>query len=273
MRKMKKYILVPGIILVAAIIGFVSCKRDFALKNPVTTTEGTAFLRIIDVSPNFRNIYGLPDSFNVYVNGVKITGYTAGTPLIMTYNAIYPNVSTNYGYVSVPAGTMEIELTIGAVKPDSVTIKAFTKTLVANQMYTFMITDSLNSTRDSSKIFVQDSYAAAPTSYFNLRFIHAVLNDTVGKAIDIWSTRANRYIFSNIKPGAISSFTAYPYNATYSDTLYVRRSDATHFPLDTLNTVNFSNMRTYTLYYKGDGTTRNTTANPKGRHLATYLHQ
>ena len=151
-------------------------------------------------------------------------------------------------------------------------ITSLTKTFLPDLLYTLMITDSIASTRDSSQIFVQDSYLQPVVGYFNLRFIHAVLNDTAGKMIDIYSTRTNRSIFTNVKPGSISTFTQYPYNAVLSDTLYVRRSGSPAIVLDTLNTVSFSNGRTYTLYYRGDGTT-NYNTNTKRRHLATYLHQ
>lgn len=270
---MKKYILIPGFILATVIIGFVSCKRDFSLKDPVASTSGTSFLRIIDASPSFRKIYGLPDTFNVYINGVKITGFTPTATALMTYNSQFPAAS-GYGYVSVPAGLQTIALFVaGKVKPDSIPIQTFIKTFVANSFYTFMITDSIISLKDSSQIFVKDSTVQPPPGYYNLRFIHAVWNDTVGKTIDIWSTRTNRYIYTNVKPGGITTFSPFTYNPIYNDTFYVRRSDATHFGLDTLNSIGFSNQRSYTLFYKGDGTTRYiSTTNIKGRHLATSVN-
>jgi hypothetical protein len=210
----------------------------------------------------------------VFVGGQKATSYTPGTSVVMTYNSIYPTVSSAYGYVSVPAGTQQIKLSVAGVNiADSIPIQTFTKTLVANQLYSFIITDSINSTtRDSSQIFVKDSFQTATIGYFNLRFIHAVWNDTTAKNVDIWSTRNNRYIFTNVKPGTVTSFAQYPYNAIYNDTFYVRRSGNPAVTLDTLNAVGFSNQRTYTLYYKGDANI-NSNTNVKRRHLATYIHQ
>lgn len=269
---MKKNIIIPGIIFFAALAGFYSCKRDFSLHDPVSLPNGTAFLRIIDASPNFRSITGQADSFNVFVNGVKVTSYTPGTAVVMTYNALFPTVSSNYGYVSVPAGADSIKLSVaGVVTPDSIPIQTLTKTLAAGQLYTFLITDSINSTRDSSRIFIQDSYPQPTSGYFNLRFIHAVWNDTAGKAIDIWSARNNRNIFTNVKPGAITTFTQYSYNTVLNDTLFVRRS-GTLIGLDTLSNVSFANQRTYTLYYKGDANI-NVNSKVKRRRLATYVHQ
>ncbi len=270
---MKKNILITGILFVAALAGLNSCTRDYTLISPVSSPSGTAMLRIIDASPNFRKIYGLADSFNVYVGGVKVTSYTPGTSVVMTYNSLFPTVSSAYGYVSVPAGTQQVKLTVaGVINPDSIPIQTLTKNFVANQLYSFIITDSITSTRDSSQIFVKDTFQVATAGYFNLRFIHAVWNDTAGKAVDIWSTRNNRYIFTNVKPGAISSFSQFAYNPIFSDTFYVRRTGLPSVTLDTLNNISFGNQRAYTLYYKGDANI-NSNANTKRRHLATYVHQ
>lgn len=273
-RMMKKNILVIPIVFVAVLMNLSSCKRDFTLKSPYVTTEGTSYLRIIDAAPNFRNIYNLPDSFNVYINGNKITAYTPGGTALMTFGSLFPTVSSGYGYVAIPPGLQQIKLSVrGVVNTDSVTIANFTKTLFPDIYYTFLITDSITSTRDSSQIFVPDLYVQPTTGFFNLRFIHAVWNDTTGKTIDVWSTRNNKNIFTNVKPGTISSFSQYPYNSLLNDTLYVRRSGSTTITLDTLNAVSFSNQRTYTLYYKGDANSILTSTNTKRRHLATYVHQ
>ncbi len=271
---MKKNILVIAIIVAAVLVELSACNRDYTLKSPVATTEGTSFLRVIDISPNFRNTFGFSDSFNVIVNGAKISGYTPGGTYLMTFGSSFPTVSTSFGYVSVPSGPQAIKLSLGtAITPDSIAIIILNKNLLPNQSYTLLITDSLNSKRDSSQIFVPDTYTSPTAGYYNLRFIHAVLNDTAGLAIDVWSTRNNKNIFTNVKPGAVTSFTQYPYNSTLNDTLYVRRAGSNTITLDTLNAVSFSNQRTYTLYYKGDATANLASTTLKRRHLATYVHQ
>lgn len=252
--------------------GYISCKRDYTMKSPALTTQGKSFLKIVDASPNFRNIFNFPDSFNVIINGNKITSYTPGTSVLMTFGAIFPTVSSGYGYVAIDPGTAIVKLSVGITNPDSVQIATFTKTFVADKYYTFLITDAVSATRDSAKMFIQDTYSPVPAGYYNLRFIHAVLNDTAGKAVDIWSTRANRYIWTNIKPDSITSFSQWAYNPILNDTLYVRRSGDRTIALDTLNAASFANQRTYTLYYRGDGNS-NLSSNTKKRHLATYVHQ
>ncbi len=269
---MKKDILVTLLVFAGIVFCLNSCKRDFALKDPTMSTNGTSFLKVIDFSPNFRPIYSLPDSFNVFVNGTKVTGFTPGGAgnYILTYGALFPTVSSGYGYISIPPGTTSIKLSVGGVvNPDSIPIATFTKILMPNSNYSFIITDSITSPRDSSQIFVQDSYPQPNPGFYNLRFIHAVWNDTVGKTVDVWSTRTNRNIYTNVKPGTITSFTELPYNQLFTDTLYVRRSGTTN-NLAILNSLSLFTQRTYTLLYKGDG---NLVTGTKARGLITYVHQ
>jgi hypothetical protein len=154
------------------------------------------------------------------------------------------------------------------VNADSVTIWSLPKYLAPGKYYTFMITDSLNSTRDSNRIFVQDVYTPAVVSYINLRFIHAVVNDTPGKTVDLWSYARNAAIISKVKPDSVSSFLLAGVNPSVADTLYVRRTGTT------LNLAKLlfapTPQRTYTLYYYGDGNI--TTAGKKPRTLASYGH-
>lgn len=251
---------------------YYSCKRDYTMKSPVYTTEGKSYIKIIDASPNFRKIFNQPDSFNVLINGNKITGYTPGSAVFMTYSTIFPTAASSYGYAAIDPGTSVVKLSLGISNPDSVQIATFTKTFLPDKYYTFMITDTMGSTRDSAKKFISDVYSPVPVGYYNLRFIHAVLNDTAGKAIDIWSTRANRYVWTNIKPDSITSFSQWAYNPILNDTFIVRRTGTPAIILDTLSAASFSNQRTYTLFYRGDGTIGLNT-NLKRRHLATYVHQ
>lgn len=267
---MKKINIISGFFIMAALVGFFSCKRDMALKNPTMSPSGTALIRIIDVSPNLDSILkGSADTFNVLFNGVKLTGYTLGTNPAMTFNATYPFGGTNNGYASVPAGAQEIKFVRGFNTLDSVVLATFHKTLLPDTYYSFIVTDSVNSGRDSSKMFVKDSLFSLTAGFFNLRFVHAAWNDTAN--IDVWSSRNNKNIFANIKPGTITAFSTYAYNTQLSDTLFVRRT-GTLTGLDTLVSVNFSNQRSYTLIYKGNALSNKNT-DPKRRHLINYINQ
>jgi hypothetical protein len=274
--KMKKYIFGLAVMLVTTSFLFSSCKKDLNLISDTVSTDGSSFLRIINASPNFRNIFGVQDTFNVFLNNTKITATTPGTAPIMTFGSLFPSVSSGYGYVAVPAGMQQLRLTVpGVINPDSIPIIGFSKVFLPNTYYTFMITDSLKSTRDSSQIFVTDTYSQPAAGYFNLRFIHAVLNDTLGKAVDIFSYARNATIFTNLKPEAITNFNSLGVNLQVSDTLYVTRSAASSVPLTSrivLAKIAFlpTPQRTYTLYYKGDA---NLATGTKARSLATFVHQ
>jgi hypothetical protein len=262
--------------LVMTFIALVSCNRDYESAASYQTPTGTAYLRIVHAAPYFARALNVNDSsFNVMVGGTKVSGYLPGSNPYLSYGSMYPLGSTLYGYVTVPAGEQEIKLTSGVTNPDSVTFKRFTKVLAPDTYYSFVITDSINSTRDAAQIFVRDSVTTPTTGYFNLRFMHAVVDDTAKAAqktvdtIDVFSTRNNRNIYTRITPGTTTTFSQFAFNSQVTDTLYVRRVRST-VNLATLNNVTFGNQRTYTLFFQGDG---NLTAGTKARSLATYVHK
>ncbi|GGA96487.1 DUF4397 domain-containing protein [Puia dinghuensis] len=258
------------VILAAALTGLFSCKRDMALKDPANSPAGSAFISLIDVSPNLDNVLNASaDTFNVLFNGVKVTGNTPGTAAAMTFGSIYPFAGTANGYAAVPAGNQQIEFVKGFNTLDSLVLATFHETLTAGQYYTFMITDSINSTRDSARMFIKDVLPPDTLGFYNLRFVNAAWNDTAG--IDIWSKRNSGNIYTNAKPGTITGFSAYASNWLLSDTLFVRRT-GTHIGLDTLNTQYFYQLRSYTLVYKGNALSNKKT-DPKRRHLIAYVNQ
>jgi hypothetical protein len=273
MRNKIAAVIAIGVVITTITIS--SCKRDF---NPVAsyqTPTGTAYLHIVHAAPYFGKIFNVKDSFNVLVGGTKVAGFLPGSNPYFSYGASFPTVSAVNGYITVPAGQQEIKLTQGVLTPDSVTIKSLTKTLLPNTYYTFMITDSLNSANDAAQIFVRDSLTNPTTGYFNLRFIHAALEDTVTASqktvdtVDIFSTRNNRNIYSKIVRGQVTTFSQFAYNSQLNDTIYVRRTRST-VNLATLNNVSFSNQRNYTLYFQGDG---NATTGAKARSLLIYVNK
>jgi len=277
---MKKNILCAVIILTTA-ISLLSCKKEYKLVATTESTDGLAYLAVIDASPNFRTIFNMPDSFNIFVNGQKISGFApGGASQFMSFGKAYPPTTTGFGYVGIPAGTQQIKLSVSGVNlADSVTIATFTKTLAANQQYSFIITDSVNSTRDSSQIFLHDIYSFPPTvGYYNLRFVNAVWNDTA--SVDLYSYVRNAVIYSKIVPGTATVFTQVGANLQTTDTLYVTRSLGAKVPSSTpisqrtiLAKMAFQagNQKSYTVYYQGDFSLP--ASNKKGPSLTFYRHQ
>ena len=260
MKKNISYIL----LLASAIVLLGSCSEKLELVAPTASPDGYAFIKFSHFAPNFRQVTNGRDSINVYVNEFKING------AFMTYGSLFP--SANNLYASVPAGTPQsIRITVnGVTTPDSITLATYTKTMVAGSYYSFIFTDSLLTANESKQIFVQDKFVISDTNNFTIRIVHGILNDTLGKTVDVYSTRLGTNMFSNVSPGTISAFITQPYNFV-ADTLIVRRPGSL-FRLATLSTASipFNRQRAYTLMYKG---TPNLTTGAKARSLVTFNNQ
>jgi hypothetical protein len=283
---MKKSSLFSIIIVAATFITISACKRDFIIiNNPTIADSSFAYVKLVDASPYFRQVTGAADSFNVFFNGVKVNGpalsYNSLFPIAINSGSTATNLIVN-SYLAVAPGTQTIKLSVaGVVNPDSIPILSITKTLVAGRLYSLLVTDSIKSARDSAQIFVQDFWTAPSAGYINVRLMHAVLNDTVGKTVDLYSYAKNATIFTGIKPGQTTAFSTVGYNIQTPDTFYVTRSGvpaATPLSGRTIlakllfNSISTGAVpqRTFTLYFKGDG---NLTSGTKGRSLASYINQ
>ena len=116
-------------------------------------------------------------------------------------------------------------------------------------------------------MIVRDQFTVTDTGHFTLRFVNAVLNDTLGKNVDIYSVRYKTNIFTNISPSTATPFMLQNYT-TLADTLIVRRPGFL-YPLDSLKGASFSRQRAYTIIFKGQpGTTTGT----KARTLIQYTN-
>jgi len=272
-----------------ACIIFFSCKKDFSKNGPSVTywDNSQAYLKIIDLSPNFSAITKGRDTFNILVNGQKINGSALSFNSIFPY-AISPTTNTYTStYAAVPIGNNTIQLAMGINKPDSVVYATIHETMSGGQRYSLLITDSiLKGSNDSSKMFVKDDYAdpsVVPNvplnEYVLLRFGHLVLNDT-GK-VDLWSYARNAALFSKIRPDSISQFALSGYNYSAIDTFYVLRSTTASLPFAQRQilakiafnaSVTGSNIspvgRAFTILYKGDF---KVTSGAKAPAMLTYI--
>jgi hypothetical protein len=238
---MKKY---SGFILIfGASAGLLwSCSKDLKLTGETTTPRGFAYIKIAHGAPNFRGVVNNRDSFNVFVNGAKLNGS------FLTYGSYFP--STTNLYATVPAGTAAIKLTVNGVNtPDSLALATLTKTLTAGSYYSLIMTDSVLTLNEAKQIFVQDNFSLQDTLHYSVRLVHAMLNDSAGKNIDIYSSRQAANLYSNISPGTVTSFSTQNYTLV-TDTLIVRRAGTT-FELARANAVVFARERVFTLVYRG----------------------
>lgn len=243
---MKKYLSLLFISVLAVSL-YVSCKKD---KTQVqgTAPGNAAYLKIIHAAPGFAQVFNSTDNFNILINGKRIA---AG----ITYNGAFPVNTTNVDtYAAVPAGAQDIRIVAkGSATVDSITLATIPKSLATGNYYTLVITDSITTTPDYSKIWIVDNLPANPIgNNYAIRFIHAVMNDTAGKKVDVYSFRNAANIFSNVSPGDVTAFNSLAYPAS-ADTLSIRRAGTT-FELAKVTSVGLTNnQRVYTLVYRGDG--------------------
>ncbi|OIR13085.1 hypothetical protein GALL_54690 [mine drainage metagenome] len=270
------------IFFAAALVGiYSSCSKSNDYIAPYTTVDPnsitTSYLKFVHASPNFATIFGVPDAFNVIVNGTKINSpflSFAGTSLA-------PVLTTAYGYVSVPSGALQIKLsTNGTTTGDSLAFKIYSKTVNPGQFYTFLLTDSALTGNPKKEMFIRDSTPVAYPGYYNLRFINAVGNDsatisTGTTTVDIFSYARNATLWTKIGVDSVTTFQLLGTNNFVADTLYVTRTPASGSPILSgrvvLAKLAISPLsRNYTIYYKGDGTQ---TTGTKARALAYYVNQ
>ena len=257
---MKKNISIHILLFSCIAFLFFSCSKQLDKIGTVTGPDGYAYIKIGQYSPSFRNIVNGRDSFNVYVNGIKINGS------FLTFGSLFPSVSNLYA--TVPTGNQLIRMTVNGVNTaDSVTLIGFTKNLVAGTYYSFFLTDSLFSTDPTKQMFIQDNFARTDTLHYTVRLVHAIPNDFGGN-IDVYSYRLGANMFSNISPSTATPFVSEPYTFTF-DTLSVRRA-GTLTELYKYTSVTFARERAYTLVYKGGPTL---TTGTKARSLVSFFNQ
>lgn len=262
MKKIISYTL----LVATSIMLFTACKKQTDLVANFSLSSEKAFLRVIHVAPSFRAIYNAPDSFNIYVNNGKVNNS------YISFGGQFPaSGSTLNGYFAVNPGLNNVVLSFGGKliqNGDSIPFSLSDKLFSLGKYYSIIITDKYNLNEDSVKMILEDKFTTPNNNNYGLRFIHAVLNDTAGKNIDVYSKRRGANIVTNIKPGQVVDFQQIPIESALSDTLFVRRAGTLN-NLSTLNGASFTNQKAYTMIYRGDG---KLTSGTKARSLATYIH-
>lgn len=243
--------------LMAAGVFIVSCKKEYEYKAKRSSPGGSAYIKVIDASPGFRNLTTYPDSFHVYADNAKLSG------TFLTYNGIFPAT----GYAAIAAGQHNIRLSlVGKTNVDSLTVVTLPKNFESGKYYTFIVNDSMGSLQNPTRILNNDVFTVPAYNTFKLQFIHGVVNDTLGKTVDVYSYRAGNTIFSGVAPGQSAAFIDLPVTSL-TDTLSIRRAGTTN-ELTRVNTVSFGNQKVYTLLYKGNTAITGT----KGKTAVVYTN-
>jgi hypothetical protein len=233
-----------------------ACQKEYTIHATEEGTANMAFLKVIAASPNFV------DTFNISIDGEKVNG--AG----LKYGSMFPIT----GYMAIKPGLRKIGL------GDAYSVD---KQLEAGKRYTFMITDAVRTAaRDSARILVEDAFVNPSAGSIRMRFIHAVMNDTADKKVDLFSYAKNGKVVSAISPDSVGAYITLGINLQTADTFYVTRGATAGTPLSgrivlaklAFNSSSISgagDRRCFTLYYRGDG---NVTSGTKARTLAGYVH-
>ncbi|MDB5251266.1 MAG: hypothetical protein JWP27_435 [Flaviaesturariibacter sp.] len=256
-------------LLLAGSALFTACHKDIPVNATVDMSDGNAYVRIVDVAPNFNSIAGIKDSFNLFIGANKINNAN------LTYNTFFP-VGTTPLYVSIPAGNQLFRFEQNPyVKADSAApanIYSITRKLEAGKYYSYIVTDSFKSTNPAKQMFLEDNFTPPEAGKFGIRFIHAVHNDTaVGKTVDVFSTKQKANIFTNVAAGTATGFLYFPIPTTSGgDTVILRRS-GTLYEIARINAMTQSSGRVYSLLYRGTATGVLTTSS-KYRGLTSYIN-
>jgi len=245
---MKRYI--TSLLILAAAVVIHACKRELPTHAGYTGTGGMAFIKIVDASPNWRKIFSQPDSLDIFIGGNKVNN------TMLKFGTSFPAYNTsNIGYAAVKPGQQAITINSNTNGTEN-TVVTLQKNLVAGSYYTLIITDSIQSTRDSSQIWLNDYFGGvvAGTGYTNIRLVSAVWDDSANATFNLYSPRRNQTFFSKVPKGAISAFVSIPTILSSLDTLYMIKSNTGAIVAKFIPTIPFGDQEFYTIYNIGDTT-------------------
>lgn len=135
----------------------------------------------------------------------------------------------------------------------------FVTNLEPNSQYTLFLTDSVN--RPGVK-FVKDNVEKVQDTTARIRFANLPFSTVAIPNIDLFSTKANANIFTNIPVNEVTAFR--PFASALNDTLQVRAT-GTLLNLASFNGIVATQKRSYTIVFRGSY------RNPTGRFLSSFL--
>ncbi|MBM3416814.1 MAG: DUF4397 domain-containing protein [Bacteroidetes bacterium] len=171
----------------------------------------------------------------IYVDGNLITGS------LMSSGSVFP--STAYA-ASIDPGVKGFFI-MDTLSTSTQVPLSFAENMQVGKNYTIFVYDSLAAPKQKT---VETSIVVPADTTARLRFANFTHTKTAIPGIDIFSKRLNQNLFTNINVSDVSGYVAFP--SAFTDTLYVRSTGNTT-NLVTLNAVNLSAKRSYTLVFRG----------------------
>ena len=243
-----------NLICIVSII-FINCSKNNT--NYIASFDNninSSFIKLIHFSPNLTTINVL-DSINIKLDDNYLFAN------FITYGGIFPSLVNSYFKVTPGMHQLTI-LSKTKLKTDTI-LKTITYNFEKDNYYSILINDNILKSNTTPIIKDGNITPILNLNMFKIRFIHSVLNDTVGKNVDVYSIKLKKNIFENIASSTISDFkelqfipsTITPYNEI--DTFIVRRTGLSN-ELARLVTNSspapLQDYKTYTLIYRGNAT-------------------
>lgn len=232
---------------------FVNCtKNDINYIAKFDSNNNSSFIKLIHISPNLTTL-NILDSINIKVDDKLIFAN------FITYGGLFPSLVNNYFIIT--SGSHKITILSKTKQKIDTILKNINYDFEANSYYSLIINDGILNSNQAQIIKDINIEPSTNLNVFKIRFLHLVLNDTVGKNIDIYSIKLKLNIFQNISSNTITDFkelpfiksTLTPYNEI--DTFIVRRTGIGYELARLITNSNpapLQSFKTYSLIYRGN---------------------
>lgn len=232
-----------------------SCKKDYhkTVADYVPSLENYAFIKVIN---------GTVGSARTYVYQDAVIEPMTGSPLSTT--GYFPNTTT---YAALYQGNRTIIIKDTASNTTQKTI-SYTGNFTAGSYYTVFMYDTAASAK---YLLVQDKIETPTDTTARIRFANLIYSSTAVQNVDLFSTRMNTNLFTNVNVGQVTDFA--PFASRNTDTLYVRSTGTTTNLAQA--SITPTSGRSYTAVFEGRYQTASGTysaTNPK-RSLFVYTNR
>ena len=252
--------MITGGTVMTIVLLFLSCKKEVGKEVAKENTDfsNSAIIQVYNASvPSAATD---PRRNYVYVDGNPITGAR------IDFGSFFPSSSTG---AAITGGFKQflIKDTLSASTQPPV---SFSETFQAGKSYTIFMYDTFTAIKQKT---VQTIIQIPADTTSRVRFANFVYHPTAIPGIDIFSTRRNGFVATNLLPTQVTDFI--PYASSLSDTLFVTESGNLSNKLDTLAGFNPTRKRSYTLIFRGRWRTNEvqisaTATAPNPRTLAAF---
>lgn len=178
----------------------------------------------------------------VLIDGKRVSRPTLASGLSFP-TSVYPSTNTGYAF-AVPGGLRAflIQDTLAATTQKPL---AFSANMEVGKNYTVFMYDTITSPK---QLTVETPIEIPADGSARIRFANFIYDANAVPAVDVFSTRRNQTLFTNINRTEVTSFIPTP--SVLNDTLIVRETGTVN-ELTRVTGFNPAKQRSYTLVYRG----------------------